>query len=133
MNKDLIPKGHYCYHYDSTIENNTSGYICNCPYNNYKTINGVDVDWCDYINQGDLGNSMSEEDFEKLVEHFGSEDEVYNNIRLSLLWDGCKECGENYGDDETTDEEVVEWIHKVKAYKLQIEREQKLNRIVDED
>ena len=125
MNKDLIPRGLYCYEFDITKKDEEredfSIPICSCPYSTYKNINGVDVDWCEYKNKGGVSNYVTEEEHAKLVEHFGSVDAIYDNLPLDLLWDGVKECGENYGDfdEPKTEEEIVEWIKKVREYESQ--------------
>ena len=95
MKKDIskIPKGHYCYNYDAKTDE------CNhCPYLCFETIN-TDVKpiklWhCSFLNQSDC--HCSDEDFELLKKHFGmSSEELWEKFPLDLLWDACKECGEN--------------------------------------
>ena len=95
MKNDIskIPKGHYCYSYDDKTDE------CNhCPYLCFETIN-TDVKpiklWhCSYLNQSD--SYCSDEDFELLKKHFGiTDDELWDKFPLDLLWDSCKECGEN--------------------------------------
>jgi hypothetical protein len=107
--KSLIPDGLYCYHFDKSDKNSVKTKFC--PYSVIKNINGVDVNWCDYINEGDTGN-CSDEDFEKLVEYYGSTDNVDENLKLSILWDGCKECGIN-DDVEYTQQDILNWIKRV--------------------
>ena len=90
MKKDIlkIPKGHYCY-------DDKRG---SCPYLGFKTIR-TDVKpiklWhCSFLNQSDC--HCSDEDFELLKKHFGiTDDELWEKFPLDLLWDACKECGEN--------------------------------------
>ena len=95
MKNDIskIPKGHYCYTYDAKTDE------CNhCPYLGFETIN-TDVKpiklWhCSFLNQSDC--HCSDEDFELLKSHFGmSDEELWEKFPLDLLWDACKECGEN--------------------------------------
>lgn len=111
----LIPNGAYCYHFDLTFdgksENGTIPIVV-CPYSVIKNINGVNIHWCDYINEGDPGN-CSDAEFEKLVKYYGSEDNVFDNLKLSLLWDDCKECGIN-SDVDDTKEDILNWIKRVK-------------------
>jgi len=60
-------------------------------------------------------------DFDKLVEHFGNTDAIYDYLTLDLLWDDCKECCENDSiedfEKQETEEEIIEWIKKVKQFK----------------
>ena len=93
MNKNKIPKGHYCYSYDSKTDE------CNhCQYLGFETINtdvkSIKLWHCSYLNQSD--SHCSDEDFELLKKHFGiTDDELLEKFPLDLLWDACKECGEN--------------------------------------
>lgn len=71
----VIPEGPYCY----TIERVEDGkvYTKNCPYwSRNKDKEDWENGYCSYLEQGDW--------------------EVEG---LSLLWDGCKECNINWGDD----------------------------------
>ena len=91
----VIPKGLYCYD-----ENGK------CPYwsmrkNKPYQFNG----YCSFIGKGDwqlnkeyakttiIKQSPDKKDIGKFF------DEIYNDFPLSLLWDQCKECGINEGDD----------------------------------
>lgn len=101
QNKELIPKGDYCYSGIEVIESNSSTPVIKvklCPYWTCKTINGVEVNWCEFLDKGGLPNK--EIDFQRLVEFYGSEDIVYDELTLSLLFDQVKECGENTNDNE---------------------------------
>lgn len=131
----LIPIGHYCYHLDNSYDGpkieEYSFPIVSCPYDSYKNINGVNVPYCAYLEKSGCKNGWKDGEFEKLIEYFGSEDAVYDNLPLDLLWDSCKECGENYEEDfglsydelETIDGQekynkiVNDWINKVKKLK----------------
>jgi hypothetical protein len=101
----IIPKGDYCYKFDGRrgVDEKTGlpwmG-TKNCPYMTSKEFNGVTVHWCDFLECGDVGNYCSDEDYKKLLEHFGSEKKLQEVLPLLLLWDGCKECGENTYDDD---------------------------------
>ena len=69
---DIIPEGMYCYSRD------TDGSFIRCPYwelrgDQEEQNNG----YCHFLEEGD-----------------------WDVEGLSLLWDSCKECGENWGDDE---------------------------------
>ncbi len=94
--KQLIPKGGYCYDGIEVIGSDSSTPVIKirlCPYWKRKKINGVEVNWCEFLDQGGMPNE--EIDFQKLIEHYGSEDGVYDNLPLSLLFDQIKCCGEN--------------------------------------
>ena len=106
-NKESIPKGEYCYCGMEVIDSNTSTPVIKvkcCPYWKFKTINGVEVNWCEFLDKGGLPNK--EIDFQKLVDVYGSEDNVYDELSLSLLFDQVKECGENL----MSDEELRKWL-----------------------
>lgn len=100
----VIPKGDYCYKFDGRkgIDEETGlrmG-VKLCPYYSSRIFNGVEVDWCDFLNCGDIGNDLEEGDYQKLIEYFGSEEKLHEYLPLFLLWDQVKECGENYYDQE---------------------------------
>jgi hypothetical protein len=90
MKKDesLIPEGPYCY-------TPQKGRAARCPYHTTKEINGVHVPYCSFLEMGGLDNDMEDSEFNKLVEHYGGDDEVFEALPLDLLWDQVKECGEN--------------------------------------
>jgi len=105
----VIPKGDYCYTWIEvpSVENNFVGKTKTCPYAEVKDINGVQVPWCNYLELGGYplsGKWAGWEDFDQATEilnkHFGSEQEADKHLRLSLLFDGCKECGVNVYEDE---------------------------------
>jgi hypothetical protein len=80
----LIPNGIYCY--------NGNVY---CPYSTSKNFNDVRVPWCDYLDKGGVDNGHTEEEWNKLIEYFGTENNIFDFLPLDLLWDSCKECGIN--------------------------------------
>lgn len=101
----MIPQGDYCYTFtgEKGIDEETGlPYMRTkrCPYQSIREFNGVTVDWCDYLDCGDVGNCRTDEEYEKLLEHFGSEEELTKSLPLFLLWDGVKECGINKCDDD---------------------------------
>lgn len=100
LDKEKIPHGDYCYSDLKIVEDPVFGFRSKhvaCPYWRRRKINGVDVVWCDFLNSGGMLN----EDFDmsKLIEHYGSEDNTFKKLPLSLLFDQVKECGEN-NDEE---------------------------------
>lgn len=104
MDKSLIPNGHYCYTWKETpsAQNNFVGKVNLCPYWKVKEVNGIEFPWCDYLNLGGTpgcGDWKGWTDYKKavkgLTEHFGSEELRDKNLSLFLLFDQCKECGEN--------------------------------------
>ena len=96
--KNKIPKGHYCYsvnpYFDSDLHTEEERYIY-CPYSTYKNINGVNVPWCSFLEKGGVSNNTSDEEYEKLLDHYGIEELLDKELPLDLLWDSIKECGEN--------------------------------------
>lgn len=84
----VIPKGPYCYTYDE------NGEYKPCPYHRYipdrpSQYNG----WCDFLEKGDI-----ELEKEMVFMNEKTEEETPGNelpFPVSLLWDGCKECGIN--------------------------------------
>ena len=117
--ENLIPPGPYCYvidirKQDARIPGDGVPIVC-CPHKKTREFNGTSIPWCVYLEQGGLRNDHTEEEFEKLVHHFGTDDAVFDFLPLDLLWDGCKECGENkfYGLNE---EKILNWITKVEDH-----------------
>jgi len=107
----IIPQGPYCYTWIETPskENNYVGKTNTCAYYQCRTINGVQIPWCNYLDMGGTpgdgdwqGWEGTNKPMEKLKAHFGSEDVMYDKLGLHLLFDMCKECGENNVDDENT-------------------------------
>ena len=86
----VIPEGLYCYTYDK------NGEYKPCPY--HKTIEtrpGQYNGWCDFLEKGDIENAQ-----EMTLINEKTGEEIQGNdapFPVSLLWDGCKECGINYG------------------------------------
>lgn len=128
--KSLIPIGMYCYKFDHLYDGPKldSGAIpvVPCPFDTYKELNGVSVPYCSYLEKLGWKNSWKEEEWEKLIEHFGDEDKVFEALKLDLLWDACKECGENYEEDFNIDLKTEEgkkkmqdlddaWIKRIKS------------------
>jgi hypothetical protein len=69
---DVIPMGMYCYSRDD------DGTVNVCPYWDMKDDQPEQMNgYCHFLGEGD-----------------------WDVEGLSLLWDQCKECGENWGDDE---------------------------------
>ena len=104
----VIPKGDYCYTWKEvpSESNNYRGTVNQCPYYDVKNVNGVHGPWCNYLELGGYPSSgkwAGWEDIDKatdiLNKHFGSEQEADKNLCLFLLFDGCKECGENVEDE----------------------------------
>ena len=92
-----IPKGDYCY---TWIEGTKNRYGMPdqkyCPYMSVKEYGGVPVPYCKYMEWGSIDNAITEEEYAKLVKYFGSEEKMDEELPLFLLWDSCKECGENH-------------------------------------
>jgi len=125
MKKDkrLIPVGHYCYLPDITFKGKRKlgeFPIVNCPYSTTKSISGVRVPYCEYLKEYGFSNNFSDKEFEKLVDFFGTEEAVFDKLKLDLLWDGVKECGINIEDEievklqerKITEKEAEEQIHQ---------------------
>lgn len=75
---ELIPEGHYCYTINS-VDNKTGRLnIDVCPYwDKNEDHPEQDNGYCHFLEEGD-----------------------WEMEGLGLLWDQCKECGENFGDEE---------------------------------
>ena len=111
MTKDIsiIPKGDYCYTWKEapSESNKYRGTVNMCPYYDVKNVNGVDFPWCNYLELGGTpgdGEWTGLEDDNKaeeiLTEHFGSKEKMEEKLPLFLLFDSCKECGENEENEE---------------------------------
>lgn len=115
--EELIPPGPYCYVIDFTKEDqNTTGVpVRYCPYHSKKEFNGVKVPWCLFLNEGGTDNYFTDEQWEKLVDHFGSDDNIFNFLPLDLLWDSCKQCSvKNY--HSFTKEHIINYITKLNEH-----------------
>jgi hypothetical protein len=100
LDKTKIPTGPYCYRIKKIVPDPVYGVRIltkNCPYSRIKEIDGVEVAWCDYLEKGGLLNETT--DINKLIEHYGSEDAMFEALSLTLLFDSVKECGIKTGDD----------------------------------
>ena len=77
-NLDVIPSGMYCYEWkDGDIDENGEPRKSTCPYWELREDHEEqDNGYCHFLGEGD-----------------------WDVDGLSLLWDQCKECGENWGDD----------------------------------
>lgn len=97
--ENLIPQGDHCYHWLElpSSDNNFTGTTKPCPFYGDKVLNGVNVPWCHYLDQGGLDNRDYGADWGKLVSLFGDGERVQKALPLGLLWDGVKECGINLG------------------------------------
>lgn len=89
LNSNMIPEGGYCYSEKS-----------NCPYYDYKTIGKVKVPYCKYLKQGGTDHNWTEEEWSILENHFGTDENIYEQLPLPDLWDKCKYCGINEPDQE---------------------------------
>lgn len=104
----VIPHGCYCYTWKEvpSESNNYRGTVNRCPYYDVKNVNGVEFPWCNYLELGGTpgdGNWAGWKDDikadEVLTKHFGSKEKMEEKLSLFLLFDGCKECGENVEDE----------------------------------
>jgi hypothetical protein len=103
-----IPKGLYCYKFrerrEGEPELNEKGfpilYTNNCPHYTEESFGGVNMPWCSFLEAGGWDNrEYSEAELKAIGGAFGSQREQEETLRLFLLWDGCKECGENLEDE----------------------------------
>ncbi len=99
--KTLIPPGPYCYIWKiyPSKKNNYRGKTKCCPFFIKKIINNVSVPWCEYLSLGGIDNNWNEKDWEQIRAHYKSEEEMDKELPLFLLFDQCKECGENNPDN----------------------------------
>ena len=112
MDASLIPYGDYCYSGVESIRTDERGMPVRtmkmCPYSSYRIFNGVTVPWCNFLNKGGTEGSLkqgqteeqAEEEYQKLVAHFGTEEALDKALPLFLLFDDCKECGINCSQEE---------------------------------
>jgi len=124
----LIPIGHYCYKFDNLYEGEVMpGHYptVNCPYGGYKDLHGVSMPYCSFLEEYGDDNNLSNEGYKKLIAHFKTDEAMWEVLKLDLLWDSCKECGENYEEDFNIDRDSKEdqiklneldeaWIKKIK-------------------
>lgn len=76
-NIDVIPEGFYCYKLTGEVNENGFPIREDCPYWELRDDQEEqDNGYCHFLGEGD-----------------------WDVEGLSLLWDQCKECGENLGDD----------------------------------
>jgi hypothetical protein len=105
----VIPKGQYCYTWENDPNynwendpNGSSGFLPGkakyCPYYGSKMMNGVEVPWCSLLSLGGTDNNWKAGDWEKVRESYPSEEAMDKELPLFLLWDSCKECGENFDE-----------------------------------
>ena len=105
-NKTKIPKGFYCYsHSVQTDDPLCRKLVGVCPFLSTKKDCGIDITYCKFLGAGDVGN-INDIDLDKLLEKYGTHEKLSKKYPLSLLWDMCKECGEN----EYTEKELEELI-----------------------
>lgn len=95
----VIPVGPYCYSPAPGVNSYGIPNVKYCPYLSTKEYNGVHCPYCEYMELGGLGEGTTDKEFDRLMAYFGNEDKVFEGLPLSLLFDSCKECGENQGDD----------------------------------
>jgi hypothetical protein len=100
--KSKIPPGGYCYTWVElpSVENNFRGKVNQCPYYEVKEVGGVEFPWCNFLDLGGYpgaGKWRGWKNFEdaevKLSKYFNGR--IEEKLPLSLLFDSCKECGEN--------------------------------------
>lgn len=103
----IIPKGDYCYIWLNERHESGLPKSQHCPYMCGKEYNGVIVSYCNYLELGDIGG-ITEEEHAKVLEYFGSEEKMDQELPLFLLFDDCKECGENYYTEEEEKEKYGE-------------------------
>ena len=102
MNKDtsVIPKGFYCYDYDKKEYCPYHGIDENLPEQENGTCSFLETnDW--EINGGDSVKDITALDGRKVDADFGIDEKtgLQAHFPMSLLWDSCKECGENMDDE----------------------------------
>lgn len=98
MKLKTIPKGDYCYVFNGKNgrERNGTPYmgIDICPHYSSRNIGGVPVPYCKFLKEMGIPD-CKDDDWKKVVKYFGSKNEAFKVIKLNLLWDKVKECGEN--------------------------------------
>lgn len=96
--KSLIPFGHYCYTWITfpNKENNYKGKTKVCSFFESKIINGVSVPYCNYLELGGIGGDWKVGEFDKVKSFYKNQEEMDEKLPLTWLFDGLKECGENF-------------------------------------
>ena len=92
-----IPFGFYCYSGSRGTQR--------CPHFGEKEVNGVTLPYCHFLKQGSVpassGLAPQGLDEQRLIEAWGKDGDSFKvpaEFDLFLLWDQCKECGENDDD-----------------------------------
>lgn len=98
-----IPFGPYCYSFSGGANKYGCPNIKACPYYSHKTISGLQICWCKFLDKGGIGD-LDDQQYEKLLKKFGTKEKLFEELSLSLLWDMCKECGINYDFLDCIDE-----------------------------
>lgn len=86
----FIPKGLYCYngnHKKCIFRTDVE------VYNQY-TKKWIKLPFCNFLNLGDVGNDITEEEY-NFVKEVLTPEILEKYFPLFLLWDSCKECGIN--------------------------------------
>jgi hypothetical protein len=96
-----IPYGEYCYSIIGGPDEQGRLKTKPCPYLTNKVFNGVEVPWCNFLECGGLNNSHDDSEVSKLVDYFGGESKMNEELPLMLLWDQVKECGMNHSEELT--------------------------------
>jgi hypothetical protein len=96
LNKDLIPKGPYCFTAKSFNVKTGELETDECPYFCFMNDDGVSVPFCKYLNEGSISNNWNEEEWQKLEDKYGNFKSIEEKYPLSLLWDQVKSCGEKW-------------------------------------
>jgi len=92
LSKEYIPKGDYCY--------DKSGL---CPYWSLDDSKPYQHNgYCSFLGRGDW--DLNEEKTYQRIYKDGTKGELQSaneiGLPMSLLWDQCKECGENMGGSD---------------------------------
>lgn len=92
-NKSLIPKGYYCY------TRNKSGKVIKCPYWRSIKERPEQYDgWCDFLEKGDIEINKETPWTDARTKEKQTAEEL--GLPMSLLWDMCKECQINLGEED---------------------------------
>lgn len=108
--ESVIPEGSYCYvpkSYKDGVLN-----IELCPYFDYRVFEDekgkINLPYCHFLEAGSIpSNGWDNNEHERLKEilKIKDDDELFELFPLDVLFDQCKECGINHGDDD--DEEYA--------------------------